>query len=320
MDLISVIIPVYNVEKYLDRCIQSVVGQTYKNLEIILVDDGSPDNCPAMCDEWAKRDSRIKVIHKENGGLSDARNVGIAVATGSFIGFVDSDDYISADMYQLLYDRMLTDDCDISVCGIQLIFEDSTAPRSLTCSGNCILDNIEAMRAIICESWIKQPVVYKLYKTHMVRDILFPVGKCNEDVFWSYQPISRAKKVSIFDTHCYFYTQRSGSIMNTNYSLKRLDALIAKQERLALVEKSYPSLVDDARHDLLFSCMYAMQMSLRYMDASSLKTARKNIQKIALPLIPSIQPRNSKEKIWLNLARISFVNTCKLRNFLKIGL
>ena len=100
MPLISVIVPIYNVEKYLDRCVDSIINQTYKNLEIILVDDGSPDNCPQMCDDYAKKDSRIKVVHKENGGLSDARNVGMEVATGEYVSFIDSDDYISLDCYE----------------------------------------------------------------------------------------------------------------------------------------------------------------------------------------------------------------------------
>ena len=100
--MISVIVPVYNVEKYLDNCVESIVNQTYKDLEIILVDDGSPDNCPAMCDEWAKKDSRIRVIHKENGGVSSARNIGLDNVTGEYIGFVDSDDYLESNMYELL--------------------------------------------------------------------------------------------------------------------------------------------------------------------------------------------------------------------------
>ena len=107
MSLISVIVPVYKVEPYLNKCIESIVNQTYKNLEIILVDDGSPDNCPAICDSWAEKDSRIKVIHKENGGLSDARNAGMVHATGEYIAFVDSDDYIDPEMYQSLYGVMV---------------------------------------------------------------------------------------------------------------------------------------------------------------------------------------------------------------------
>ena len=108
-ELISVIIPIYNVEAYLDECIASVIAQTYSNLEIILVDDGSPDNCPQMCDEWAAKDSRIRVIHKENGGLSDARNAGIDIATGEYIAFVDSDDWIVPEMYEKMLAALKTE-------------------------------------------------------------------------------------------------------------------------------------------------------------------------------------------------------------------
>ena len=113
---ISVVVPVYNVEEYLDQCVESLVGQTYKNLEVILVDDGSPDNCPAMCDEWAERDNRIKVIHKENGGVSSARNAALDIASGDYIGFVDSDDWIEPDMYEILIKNAKKYDADISRC------------------------------------------------------------------------------------------------------------------------------------------------------------------------------------------------------------
>ena len=176
MDLISVIVPVYKVEKYLDRCVESIVNQTYKNLEIILVDDGSPDNCGAMCDNWAEKDSRIKVIHKENGGLSDARNAGMNTATGDLMGFVDSDDYISPDMYQLLYENMLENNSDISACGVQIVFEDDRPANLLTKDSNIVLNTGEAMKAIIEESYLKQPVWYKLYKTELIKDI--PFVKC----------------------------------------------------------------------------------------------------------------------------------------------
>lgn len=112
--MISVIVPVYKVEPYLDRCVRSIVEQTYTDLEIILVDDGSPDNCPAMCDAWAEKDNRIKVIHKQNGGLSDARNAGMDIASGDYLGFVDSDDWIAAEMYQVLYDMLQRDSSDIA--------------------------------------------------------------------------------------------------------------------------------------------------------------------------------------------------------------
>ena len=165
MELISIVVPVYKVEPYLDKCISSIVNQTYKNLEIILVDDGSPDNCPAMCDAWAEKDNRIRVIHKPNGGLSDARNAGMYVATGELMAFVDSDDWIAPDMYEQLYRRLTEDGSDIAACGVQMVWGDNTLPRMLTRPGNRILSRDEAMQAIIEETWLKQPVWYKLYKS-----------------------------------------------------------------------------------------------------------------------------------------------------------
>ena len=121
--LISVIVPIYNVEKYLERCVESIINQTYKNLEIILVDDGSPDNCPQMCDDYAKKDSRIKVVHKKNGGLSDARNAGMKVATGEYVSFIDSDDYISLDFYETLLETIVDNDSDIVECSVVKFYE-----------------------------------------------------------------------------------------------------------------------------------------------------------------------------------------------------
>ena len=124
-DKISVVVPIYKVQDYLERCIKSIINQTYDNLEIILVDDGSPDECPKICDEYALKDERIKVIHKENGGLSDARNFGIAAATGKYISFIDSDDWISKDFFSLLYFAIIENDCQIAECGVQKVYDDT---------------------------------------------------------------------------------------------------------------------------------------------------------------------------------------------------
>lgn len=318
--LISVIVPVYKVKTYLDRCVQSIVNQTYPNLEILLVDDGSPDNCGCLCDAWAARDSRIKVIHKENGGLSDARNAGMAIATGEYMGFVDSDDYIAPKMYQLLYERMTADGSDIAACGVEMVFEAGSAPRMLTKSGSCVLSQEEAMRAIITESWLKQPVWYKLYKTVLIRDIPFPVGKYHEDVFWSYQAVARAEKVSVFDTPCYFYVQRGGSIMAETYSLRRLDAIEAKQQRLKYLEAKFPTLADRGRTDLLFTCMYHGQLALRDLKAEEQEAAFLRLQKII-----NSNPINNRNlpvthKCWLHLANFNLNLCCRIRNRLGVGL
>lgn len=321
---ISVIVPVYKVEPYLDRCVSSIVNQTYKNLEIILVDDGSPDRCGAMCDAWAARDNRIRVIHKENGGLSDARNAGMAVATGALLGFVDSDDWIAPDMYQQLHERMVEDDSDIAACGVEMVWEDGRPPRRLTREGSCVLDAGEAMRAVIEESWLKQPVWYKLYKTALVRDIPFPVGKYHEDVFWTYQAVGAAKRVSVVDQIGYYYLQRSGSIMGEGYSLKRLDAVEGKKQRLAFIHEHIPTLEALACVDLLFTCMYHGQMAIKYLDKPELEKAfsslEETVRQCPVPRGCEYAPKTLTYKIWMCLARHNLFLTCQIRKVLGIGL
>lgn len=321
--LISVIVPVYKVEKYLNRCVESIIVQTYSNLEIILIDDGSPDECPSMCDNWAKKDSRIKVIHKTNGGLSDARNAGIEVATGELIGFVDSDDWIAPDMYQHLYEAMQADDSDIAACGVEIVWENGNVSQMLTKSGNCVLNKEKAMKALIEESWIKQPVWYKLYKTDLIRNILFPIGKYHEDVFWSYQAIGAAERVSVTDRIGYYYWQRSGSIMGEAYSLKRLDAIEALEQRQDYLEKTFPNLALMARCSLWFSCMYHGQKILSGIPKEEQTNAMENLRDVIQQhpfSIESLKKQGWKERIWFCLARRSLQITCRIRNILKIGL
>ena len=323
MPLISVIVPVYKVEPYLDRCIESIVNQTYRNLEIILVDDGSPDNCPQMCDAWSEKDPRIKVIHKENGGLSDARNAGMAAATGELMGFVDSDDWIREDMYQLLYENMWEHNSDISACGVKMIWEDGTPERILTNSGYCVLETEEAMLSVIHEDWLKQPVWYKLYKTELIRDIPFPVGKYHEDVFWTYQAIGAAKRISVFDEPCYFYWQRSGSIMHQHYSLSRLAALEAKIERFSFIQAKMPQLECVAKLNLFGSCIYEGQMSLKYLPKEQFRSAKRTINEVLNVNKPSFvecMGAEGSNKFWFSLAKIFFWGTCQLKNVLGKGL
>lgn len=318
--LISVIVPVYKVEAYLDRCVQSIVDQTYPNLEIILVDDGSPDNCGAMCDVWAEKDSRIKVIHKENGGLSDARNAGMAVCRGEYIGFIDSDDYIASEMYQILFDLLQKDGSDIAACGVEMVYEDGTSPRPLTPAGNTLLDNSAAVEAVIRETWLKQPVWYKLYKAELVRNIPFPVGKYHEDIFWTWQAVARAGKVSVTDTPCYYYVQRSGSIMAEGYSVRRLDAIEAKQLRLAYLETAYPDLADLARADLMFSGMYHGQLALRDLERDNQKVVLSRLTSILKSCKGSTGSLSIPHKCWLLFSGWNFKLCCKLRNQLGVGL
>ena len=225
--LISVIVPVYKVERFLENCINSILNQTYRNLEVILVDDGSPDNCGEICDLYSYKDTRIKVIHKQNGGLSDARNTGIDAAEGEYLAFVDSDDTIMPEMMEKLYQRIDIDRSDMAVCGCKRVNQD----RELL-SEFCIPDNILTGFEALKSSYEDNGVLYtlawnKLYKKHLFQGIRFPVGKYHEDEFTTYKIIDRCVKISIVREALYVYFQRDNSIMQEAYSVKRLDGIEA---------------------------------------------------------------------------------------------
>lgn len=321
MDLISIIVPVYKVEKYLDNCIESIVNQTYKNLEIILVDDGSPDSCPKMCDDWAKNDDRIRVIHKENGGLSDARNAGLKIATGEYIGFVDSDDCIAEEMYEKLLNAIIEDESDIAACDIEMIFDDRSKNVVMTPKIRLVLNGSEAEEAIITEKILKQPVWYKLYKKSVINNIMFEFGKLHEDVFWSYQVIGNANKVSIIDYVGYFYYQRLNSIMGENYSLKRLDEVEAKVQRQRYLMNKFPDLVDLAGKDLWLACIFHGQAVLDNLKKEEKIIAFKylnNVQKKNPIRFKFLKKDKFTHKIWWILSKISLKLVCNVRNNLGI--
>lgn len=321
-NLISIIIPIYNVEKLLDRCIASVICQTHSELEIILVDDGSTDSCPHMCDEWGKKDSRIKVIHKVNGGLSDARNEGLKIATGEFIGFIDSDDWIAPEMYERLLKAIITDHSDIAACSVKMIWENDTKSRMLTQKNNCVLDKREAQLELLNESKLKQPVWYKLYRQSIIENIPFAKGKYHEDVFWSFQAIGNASCVSVIDYVGYYYWQRSGSIMGEKYSLKRLDAIEAKCNRQGYFKAYFPELESKGLIDLWFTCLYHGQAVLRELTQKEKSQALEALIAVIkkYPITEEdIKDLKKAHRMWILLAKTSFIKACKIRNLLKCG-
>ena len=261
MDRISVIVPVYGVEAYLDRCVRSIVEQTYPDLEIILVDDGSPDNCGAMCDAWAERDSRIKVIHKENGGLSDARNAGLAVATGEYIAFVDSDDLIAATYIQQMYDAIRKTGAPMAACDV-LAFGKEAEISAETTGGVLLRSAEEALRDLTSGVGIRAVAWNKLYHHTLMKEELFPVGKHHEDEYFTYRMIHKAKSVAYVDATLYFYRQRQGSIMDS-FSIKRLDALDAYLQRLELFGTEYPEIYRKDKATFCVSCVMFYAQGLR---------------------------------------------------------
>jgi len=242
-ELISVIVPIYDIEKYLNKCIESIVNQSYKNLEIILIDDGSTDESGKICDKWKEKDGRIKVIHKENGGLSDARNVGIENSTGEILYFIDGDDYIDFDIIDNLYFSLLENNTDISMGGLvrELYFEQKT----LYSDKNYVVDSKEILRKMFINE-ICTTVCNILFKKKLFEDIKFPVGKINEDSATLYKLFDKTDKISHINKAGYYYVQRNGSISHRKFTQEYLSNVEYKEEILKFVERKYPDLIEDA--------------------------------------------------------------------------
>lgn len=320
--LISVIVPIYNVEKYLARCVDSIVNQTYKNLEIILVDDGSPDLCPQMCDDYAEKESRIKVVHKKNGGLSDARNAGMAVATGKYISFIDSDDYVSDDFFECLLDVMNKENSDIVECSVVKFYEDNRFDEFSDDLSVKTYDTQDAMSALIAENPFHQHVWNKLYKIELVKDIPYAVGKLNEDEFWTYQVFGRANKVARLNKTMYYYFQRNSSIMGVGYNIRRLDALEGKANRQKYIENNFPDLSTQAKIDLYGSCMFAYQSVLKFMSGADKKKALELIRKYRKMYnlsFDEIKLADKSARKYFYLAKCNFGFCCKFRAISGIG-
>ena len=322
MALISVIVPVYKVEAYLHRCVDSVLKQTYRELELILVDDGSPDGCPGICDAYEAADNRVRVVHKANGGLSDARNAGMRIAQGEYIAFVDSDDWVAQDYLETMLEALRRSGSDICECGVQKAY-DYPAPEDCGIQEEMtVYDTVEALRRLILDRELKQHVWNKLYKCACLYDIPFAVGKTNEDEFWTYQVFGKAERVVKMDRVLYYYFQRPGSIMSSGYSIRRLDALEAKQARQEYIESRYPELAQTAKGNLFQSCMYAGQMSLKFLLGEEKKEAVRRVDQYRktcnLDSI-SLKAFSGSMRIWATLGRISFWGTCRVRNLLNKG-
>ena len=232
---ISIIVPVYNVEKYLERCIISILNQRFYDFELILVNDGSTDRSLDICNEYEKIDNRIKVINKENGGLSSARNAGIEVAKGEYIAFVDSDDYINRNMYQVLYDNIIKADADISISNFEYVDEndDVNLNNKLENIEFMTFNNIEAMHQLYSGNNVQFIVAWnKLYKRELFRELRYTEGRIHEDEFIIHKLLYNTNKVVYTPLRLYYYVQRIGSITQSTFNVKRLDAIYAFSERL----------------------------------------------------------------------------------------
>lgn len=244
-ELISIIVPVYNVEKYLKKCVDSIVNQTYKNLEIILVDDGATDNSGKICDELVELDNRIKVYHKKNGGLSDARNYGVERATGDYIGFVDSDDYIDAEMYEKLYEAIKKENVDVAECNLKIVYPEKTdlftdQKYYQICNKQEYLEEYLKIEKIFGSACVR------LTKADIAKKLKFPVGKLYEDTYYAYDLIGIVDKYVIVDNPYYNYLMRENSITNAKFNPRIFDLIEIVEKFHTNVYKNYPSLKEAA--------------------------------------------------------------------------
>lgn len=261
-ELVTVVVPVYKVEKYIDKCVESILNQTYSNLEIILVDDGSPDNCGKICDNYIKKDVRIKVVHKENGGLSDARNAGIDIARGKYITFVDSDDYIDSEYVELLYKTIKKDKSDMAISSHKVIYENGTILKKAT-EEESVLKPKEVLKRILYGDGIDLSAWAKLYKIELFGEIRYPKGRLFEDAATTYKLVDKCKKISIISKSTYNYIIRKNSITNVNFSEKKMDLIISTEEMCNYVKEKYPDLEMAANRRLMYAYLSTLTQLIK---------------------------------------------------------
>ncbi len=303
---ISIIVPVYNVEKYLKKCIDSILNQSFQNFELILVDDGSTDSSGEICDEYALKDRRVLVIHKENGGLSSARNEGIKASSAEYVGFVDSDDYISFSMYEFLYNNLIENNADISICGLYNCYENNVYPQ-YSKKEFYLLNNEQALKMALEGKVFSVHAVNKLYRKSLFEDVLFPINKLSEDAFTIPKLLLKSRRVVVNTVPLYFYVHRSGTITTSSYKKKDLDVIEAYFQNLKLVEEKCPKLKKEAEFRLLWAFMCVLDKMIMTDDFSDfekykkiLKTLKKNKTKILLNSCFSLHRKIGMVCLYLN--------------------
>ena len=271
--MVSVIIPIYNVEKYLEECVESVLYQTYQDLEIILVDDGSPDGCGAICDEYAQKDKRVKVIHKENGGLSDARNAGLDVCRGDYIVFVDSDDCIHPQMIERLYNLLMKYQTDMAICSFQDI-EENEMPlyakydaqgKEYCFEKENIMNQLQSRNLLTVVAW------NKIYKARLFENIRYPKGYIHEDEFIIHKLLHLCTRTVYTEEKLYYYRKRGDSIMGNISPKKIQDIYLAYEDRISfLEEKQYGRIITDTKLQLMHQITKYYKLIKKRDDAKEL--------------------------------------------------
>ncbi len=260
--LVSIVLPVYGSEAFLPACLDSILSQTFRDFELILVDDGSPDRCGEICDEYAKKDARIRVFHTENGGSSAARNYGIDRARGQYLGFIDSDDRIEPDMYQLLYDNLIKEDADLSMCGLADIYGGEVI-NPVKDPVYLVMDSEQAIRTVFEAKLTSVTPVNKLYKKELFEGIRYPVGEdSGEDASIIVDLLLRCKKSVLTTEQKYYYIHREGSITTREYRSSDRSVIHAYQKNYKLIKEHMPSLLPEARMRLCWAYFFVLDKLL----------------------------------------------------------
>lgn len=272
---ISVIIPVYNVKEYLRRCFESVINQTYQNLEIILVDDGSTDGSGKLCDELAEIDHRVFVVHQKNQGLGSARNTGIKNATGLFLSFIDSDDYIAEDMIEKLWDACKKENIQIACCGRYCIWDDGTKKEMFSLSCEEIWTSEEAIGRLLLWDGLDSSVCDKIFSRELFDGICFPEGVWHEDLTVTSQLICKTEKIIHIGVAKYFYYQRQSSITKQAFSPQKMELLNQITELKKFIQGRYPDLKEQMVYFYFLNIRSILQLFPRFTRGKHLLVERK---------------------------------------------
>lgn len=272
--LISIIVPVYNLESIIKKCVDSILKQRYKNLEIILIDDGSTDNSGGICDEYAKRDKRIVVFHQKNSGIAAVRNLGISKANGDYVSFIDGDDYVDDDYIQSLYNALSGDNSDIAICGHIIIYPSKKYIKKS--DKKLILTAEEAVREVLYDKYLDLSPWGKLYAKELFRGIKYPSGMLFEDSAVTPLILAKATRVSVIPkAHYYYVKQESHSITNASFNSKKLDLITATKQMTNTISMKYPNLKQ--------AC--ARRMMWAHLSTLSVMATSKNVPKKSIRLV-----------------------------------
>lgn len=290
---VSVIVPIYGVEAYLEHCVDTLLNQSYQNYEIILVDDGSPDRCPAMCDAYAAAHERVIALHKENGGLSDARNYGTSHSHGEYVTFVDADDYVSPDYLECLVSMMEEHDADITCARHQNVFDDSGTQPNIAPKTQCIGAE-EALERICYGREMSVCAYCKLYKRELAQSFPYPKGKLHEDIAVTYQMMGASQKVVFSTKVIYFYRQRRGSIMHQKLTERHYYGIEAAHEQMLYISDRYPKIAPAGE----FKYVQKLVEYMPYFMESNLEN-RQSFQRIREMTLPYARSVLSDKKVSL---------------------